>query len=71
MKSLLIILPLLALASCQSVNYQVTNNSDTALEVGETRLFSSEDVMPVADVKLPDQLGGGVVSVPINITPSK
>lgn len=60
----------LTLPSCKQFvpAYDVTNNSAEPILMGETRRIPAEDVTPIFDLPMPEQLGGGSILIPIKPT---
>ena len=71
MKTLLL-LPILALVSCDQVvpSYTVDGSGRDWINDPVQTLPASQ-VTPNVRVPLPNELGGGTIDIPINITPTK
>lgn len=76
-KSVGIALPLLlcgflalGLTSCAVKNYEV-DGSGLDWQAAPVQVVPANRVTPLVDVPLPERLGGGIVTLPINVTPTK
>jgi hypothetical protein len=68
MKTLLI-LPLFLLTSCVK-SYSV-DGTGRDWEASPVQVLPASRVTPLADIPLPDELGGGIITVPIVVVPTK